>query len=58
MIVHRKHGKKDSSCHWEVQDQLTEPIKGISGRYKKPGSIIGSVTLLKIKKSLGQIIRD
>lgn len=58
MIAHRKHGKKDSSCHWEEQDQITEPIKGSSGRCKKPGTITESATLLKIKKCLGQIVRD
>lgn len=53
MIAYRKHGKKTSSCHWKVQDQLTEPIKGISGRCKKPSAIIENATLLKIPKRFG-----
>lgn len=58
MIAHRTHGRKDSSCHWEVQDQLKEPIKAISGRCKKSGAVAESATLVKTKKGLGQIIRD
>lgn len=51
------HGMKDSSCHWKMQDPLTEPIQGTSERCKKPSAIIENGNLLKIRKGLGQIMR-